>query len=134
MYPKIRSYYSSKLASLIDMMLQVNPEDRPQASEIVRFIERLGKVSPTSDRITLDGESSTQEKKSLLKTIEMPADLTQIEYILPKPNYLSTSSMGFNKQISKSLNTAPRSALPTIKSSLWLTRAPQDQPHTRRAV
>jgi len=122
-YPKIRTYYSSKLSSLIDMMLQVNPEDRPQASEIVRFVERLGKATPTSERAALDEESTLKEKTSLLKTIEIPADLNQIEAVLPRPNYLSASSMGFNNHISKSLNTAPKSALPSIKSTLRLTQS-----------
>lgn len=114
------------------MMLQVNPDDRPQASEIVKFVERLGKVSPPSDTAA-DEQSSIDAKKSLLRTIEIPADLGQIEAVLPRPNYLSAASMGFNRHISKSLNAPPKSALPSIKSSPVSARAPQDQPDPRRA-
>lgn len=86
-YPKIPSIYSSDLGQMIKTLLQVSPQLRPSAEQILQsslvkkhFSEKLVQIELT-------------EKSELMNTIKVPKNLTMLTEQLPKPTYSEFKSM-----------------------------------------
>ena len=69
---------------MLKQMLQVRPNYRPSAAEILRMPEI---TFHTTDTLTnIDGENA-KAALGLLGTIEVPRDLSRLRNKLPKPQY-----------------------------------------------
>ena len=78
------SKYSKDLQYVLKQMLQVRPNYRPSAAEILRMPEI---TFHTTDTLTnIDGENA-KAALGLLGTIEVPRDLSRLRNKLPKPQY-----------------------------------------------
>lgn len=87
-FPSISSKYSSGLQRIIELMLSVNPRQRPSASDLLKHKEIL-----THLHLDEDGNAappSQRENQGLLKTINVPRNMRQLTDALPKPCYPDT--------------------------------------------
>ena len=76
--------YSKDLQYVLKQMLQVRPNNRPSASDIMKMPEI---TFHTTDTLTnIDGEN-VKASLGLLGTIEVPRDLSRLRNKLPKPQY-----------------------------------------------
>jgi len=83
-YPKIPSIFSSELAQIVKLMIQVDPKQRPDCRQILS----LPVVKSKCDR--LFPESFLEEPgppMNLLSTIRVPKNLLYLTDRLPKPMY-----------------------------------------------
>jgi hypothetical protein len=86
-YPKIPEHYSMDLTSILHMLLQVSPMNRPSCSGILQsqiVKRRIELLFP--DKNCLDDSPN-----KLLQTIRIPRDLLYLTDKLPKPCYDETN-------------------------------------------
>jgi serine/threonine protein kinase len=115
-YPSIPKSFSHDLTSVIDNLIQLNPNNRIKCAQLMALpaVTRHIKVPDASDT-----------QNSLLKTIEFPEALESLPEQLPKPNF-EDSPPHRNKS-----NALPK--LKTINRQIILkdkTGAPAHSPHT----
>ena len=87
-YPKINKRYSNDISELIQMLLQVRPEDRPSCQSILKhplIIKRL-EFFQAQAGIEFDDIEGVDENQ-LLKTIRIPKDILGLGERLPKADY-----------------------------------------------
>ncbi len=77
MYEPIPVYYSSELREIINMLLQVNPNDRPNIDKVIHILRRREKGSVLPN----------YENLKLLKTIRLPRNMKEINSLLPISKY-----------------------------------------------
>ena len=79
--------YSSDLRNLITSMIRVNPKDRPSCDQILRTPEMQAKMKQLK-LVKLDIKAMKEERRpSLLNTIKLPKNLTNLTNRLPKAQY-----------------------------------------------
>lgn len=76
-YPKIPSVYSTKLANIISLCLQLDPAKRPTAKRLLKLMEENEKEDSRS-RIS---------SVNLLNTIKIPKNIRSWKNELPKADY-----------------------------------------------
>lgn len=86
-YPKIPSVYSTDLSQMIKSLLQVSPQLRPSAEQILQ--SSLVKKHFTDKLIQME----LTEKSELMNTIKVPKNLTMLTEQLPKPTYSEFKSI-----------------------------------------
>lgn len=84
-YPRIRSFYSDKLAELIDSLLQIESALRPDAEIVSECIERMGKANMLA--LSLKKSAHFQMDQSLSHEIPIPDDLFELNDLLPRSRY-----------------------------------------------
>ena len=80
-YPPIPAFYSRELASVIKLMLQQNPSNRPGTDKLLKSSLLLKKAA----ELNLGRNESLDTK--LLQTIRVPKKLHYLTDRLPKSNY-----------------------------------------------
>ena len=121
-FVRIPRIYSDELADTISSMLKSTPSLRPDCGEILRKIEKYGKLNIKNSH-SLQSDSTNM---NLLGTIEIPKDLRQLEEVLPHAKYNSEPDTTVNYQSRSpptqgaALITKPKSAMEkkAIESSL----------------
>jgi NIMA (never in mitosis gene a)-related kinase len=85
-YPKISSKYSNDLAQMIDLLLQVKPQDRPTCLTILKhpYVQKRIDFFQAESGIELD---DIEDENQLLKTIRIPKNILGLGEQLPKANY-----------------------------------------------
>lgn len=86
-YPKIPSHFSSDLASMVALLLQVDPKRRPSTEQILHmpvFIAKYNEAKASSD---LDMREQHSDEIDLLGTIKVPRNLSLLTDRLPAANY-----------------------------------------------
>lgn len=113
-YPPISKQYSRELAKVIAGMLKVDPKQRPDCEQILRWPEVINKSNEfsiemkTSSPIQMSNAKNSDLRTDpgrndidslagadLLKTIKVPANLANLSSRLPKSNY--QKSRGVNE-------------------------------------
>ena len=79
-YPKIPSFYSEDLSSIIALLLQVSAKSRPSCDELLQ-----NRILAKKQKELLIEEAAT--KVDLLGTIILPKNLKILREKLPKPHY-----------------------------------------------
>jgi len=76
-YTPIPSMYSKELSSVLGLLLQVNPNNRPNCDAILAnpFVVK---------RLDYTKNLSNNEKADLLRTIKLPRNISDINKQLPK--------------------------------------------------
>ncbi len=77
MYTPLPSIYSKELASVLGLLLQVNPNHRPNCDQILTHPSVVKRLDYTKNL-------SCNEKASLLQTIKLPKNINDINKQLPK--------------------------------------------------
>lgn len=78
-YDPIPKIYSKELTSMISLMLQVNPSNRPNCDQILNnqmIIKRMDY-----------GKNSGKAQYNLIGTIKMPRNMNEINQKLPKGQF-----------------------------------------------
>jgi NIMA (never in mitosis gene a)-related kinase len=78
-YDPIPKIYSKELSSMIGLLLQVNPSNRPNCDQILNnsmIIKRMDY-----------GKNSGKAQYNLIGTIKMPRNLSEINQKLPKGQF-----------------------------------------------
>ena len=96
-YSKIGDNYSKQLGAVIKSMLQVNPSNRPDASQL------LGNMRVKAEELGIDLELEAPGQNQLLKTIRANKNLHYLTDRLPKSNYQNGHE--YEKQQKMSLST-----------------------------
>lgn len=97
-YPKIPACYSQDLADVIAMLIKVDPLQRPTVAQILnspvvlRHIDEAPKYDASASSLLSASSSSvnTGGSMSLLQTIKMPKNATDIPNFLPEARYDDT--------------------------------------------
>lgn len=85
-YPDIPKVFSFELRRVLSLMLQVKPQRRPTAEEILNLKEVKDKIEELYlDDMGAEGEGDL--KLELLNTIKIPDKFVNLSASLPKPNY-----------------------------------------------
>lgn len=87
-YPKISNKYSNDIAQMIDLLLQVKPQDRPTCLSILKhpYIQKRIDFFQAESGIEFDDIDDIDENQ-LLKTIRIPKNILGLGEQLPKANY-----------------------------------------------
>ena len=87
-YPKISSKYSNDIAQMIDLLLQVKPQDRPTCLTILKhpYVQKRIDFFQAESGIEFDDIDNIDENQ-LLKTIRIPKNILGLGEQLPKANY-----------------------------------------------
>jgi serine/threonine protein kinase len=80
-YSKIGDNYSKQLGQVIKAMLQVNPANRPDASQL------LNSIRTKAEEMGVDVDLEAPKNNELLKTIRAHKNLHYLTDRLPKSNY-----------------------------------------------
>lgn len=99
-YPQISPSFSFELRRVLSLMLQVKPQRRPSADELLNLKEVKDKI----DELYIDelkSDNSTLSAKNLLGTIIVPEEIKDLSGKLPKSNYKSDNS----EEVHKFLNS-----------------------------
>ena len=97
MYPRIRSFYSDKLAELIDSLLQIESALRPDAELVSECIERMGKANMLA--LSLKKSAYYELDRALLHEIPIPDDLFELNRLLPRPRYMNNKDTGYSAKL-----------------------------------
>ncbi|CAI2360523.1 unnamed protein product [Moneuplotes crassus] len=109
-YANIPAIYSSDLKRIISLMMQLKPNKRPTADEILNSKIVKDKI----DELYIEeSETSSNIDKNLLETILIPEEMKNIQSSLPKSNY-SSSKVDF---IEKFLNGQLVGKIPNTKTT-----------------
>ena len=101
-YPKMPSIYSDDLASMIKVLLQVNPKKRPSCDDLLKLPMIRKKIQEF--QLDEDLEKNSLAIGGLSGTIQVPKNLKILRDKLPKPNYrryafvVSTTSLETKKK------------------------------------
>ena len=87
-YPKISNKYSNDIAQMIDLLLQVKPQDRPSCLSILKhpYVQKRIEFFQEESGIEFDNIDDIDENQ-LLKTIRIPKNILGLGQQLPKANY-----------------------------------------------
>jgi len=87
-YPKISNKYSNDIAQMIDLLLQVKPQDRPTCLSILKhpYVQKRIDFFQAESGIEFDDIDDIDENQ-LLKTIRIPKNILGLGEQLPKANY-----------------------------------------------
>ena len=88
-YNKIPEKFSNDLFTVVQFLLQVNPDNRPSCEQILNhpiIVNRIEFFKSVNNNEICEQE----EEKNLLNTIHMPKNLLFLSDKLPKPNYENT--------------------------------------------
>ena len=95
---RIPDKYSLDLFTIIQLLIQVNPEKRPSCDDILKndiIVKKIEYLKNINKNIFEEND----EDQFLLKTIYIPKCLTFLSNQLPKPNYNKKKSSNNNKKI-----------------------------------
>ncbi len=101
-YDPIPSFYSKSLANIINMMLQINHHNRPNADQLIGIINdkiKNSKLKINSIREDIRNNkyhkiNSSSEK--LLKTIKIPKRMNELNLVLPRSKYINRIKSSLN--------------------------------------
>jgi NIMA (never in mitosis gene a)-related kinase len=90
-YERIPETFSKELRSLISILLQVNPANRPNIDQVITILGNFKVDSTTKNKDLLSKEpaESFSCDSYLLNTIRVPRNIREINALMPKPNYQS---------------------------------------------
>ncbi|CDW72959.1 protein kinase domain containing protein [Stylonychia lemnae] len=118
-YQKLPKQYSAELANMVSLLLQVNPQNRPDSQKITQlsvFSKKFNEFFP---------DIAEQDKSELLKTIRIPKNIMYLSNRLPLANY--NSNIKRHQQISKMYkSTQQRSSIRSINKDNSITIEQQD--------
>ena len=83
-YSRIPDKFSNDLFTVVQFLLQVNPDSRPSCEQILNHPAVVSRIEFFK---SVNGISEQEEEKNLLNTIHMPKNLLFLSDKLPKPNY-----------------------------------------------
>ena len=88
-FKKIPCRYSKDLDNIVHLLIQVNQDKRPTCQELLnnKIIKEKIDFFKNSNIDNIDFEDNNFEKSILMKTIEMPKNISRTPLRLPKPNY-----------------------------------------------
>lgn len=92
-FPPLPPFYSEELNLLVKALLQMDPQDRPSAEELLQspYMNKKGRKI-----LDVKLERTAEEpKRSLMRTIKMK-DLASLRQALPGPNYKPEENRGVN--------------------------------------
>ena len=82
-YSKIPKIYSNDLSKVIEMMLNVNPLNRPNCDQLLSKDIVVNKMK----EVHADIRTNEKEKISLIQTLKMPKKMKDINHMLPEKRY-----------------------------------------------
>lgn len=121
-FPPLPASYSEELSLLVKALLQLNPADRPTATELLKnpFVRKQVR------RLLEPGQSpelsETERRKPLMKTIRMK-DLATLELVLPAPKYESRSASVQHRESQRELQPLPADRQRPLSKSRLLDRS-----------
>ena len=86
---KIPDRFSDDLFTIVKLLLQVNPENRPSCDKILKnnIVKNRIEYFDSFNDINKESKDFDNEDQLLLRTIKMPKNLLFLSDKLPKPNY-----------------------------------------------
>ena len=103
-YGRISNKYSNDIVEIVDILLRVDPKDRPSCDEILKIDSVMDRIDFFKDnRDGFDDSLDEFEDEELLKTLRYTKNLIYLSEQLPDPNYKNTKNK--NEKRSKNNNT-----------------------------
>ena len=135
-YPKISNKYSSDIAQMIDLLLQVKPQDRPTCLTILKhpYVQKRIEFFQAESGVEFDDIDDIDENQ-LLKTIRIPKNILGLGENLPKANYnipqkfkkhikIEAKNRNSNRDlICKDNNNISTEALPNINTTKFISQS-----------
>lgn len=117
-FPRLPRVFSSELNTLIGMLLQINPRDRPDCAQVLKLPFLTEKTGSQTSRIAAP-------ETILLSTIYLPKNLIELPEILPEPNYtdrgetrVCLKSRANRESATKSLTRSRPNLTPSMRTKL----------------
>ena len=117
-YKKIGDKYSQDMNSIIDFLLKVNPEERPNCDQILKHPIVKKRLEFFQAQSGENEDFDNIDEGVLLRTIRIPKNIIFLSDNLPEKNYekAKSHSKAMGRNIHKNNNIQnPNSSLPNIK-------------------
>ena len=117
-YKKIGDKYSQDMNDIIDFLLKVNPEERPNCDEILKHPIVKKRLEFFQAQSGENEDFDNMDEGVLLRTIRIPKNIIFLSDNLPEKNYekAKSHSKAMGRNIHKNNNIQnPNSSLPNIK-------------------
>jgi len=118
-FPRIPEHYSNDIWAIVQLMLRVEPEKRPDTNQLINskmfqiYSEKLKSLESVDETfqktlksVSPDRARLSQITNSLLTQLQLPPnDISSLTSILPKRNYESSTTTNIGKHVGSLLKT-----------------------------
>ena len=86
-YAKVPPHYSTDLAAMIRLLLQVAPHKRPNCDQILNHELVKKRINAAGLKANSTEDLATSLRDDMLRTIHCPRNLSQLGHLLPRSKY-----------------------------------------------